>query len=119
MYNRTNCIENHEEITKSSVSAVMRAVGLVLFLCSMKDSTAACALCYAWLMAAKTQYGLCVGNQATLGGFFGMVTVLKWCPLRSPSRVPPTRWSLLCLVTVATLKTGLPAPPSGALYLMT
>lgn len=90
-------------------------VGLVPFLCSMKDSTAVCSLRSAPLVMAQHTIWVVFGNRATLGGFSGMVTILKWCPFCLPSRQPPTRWSRQCLVTVVTLA----APPSGALYLMT
>ena len=93
-------------------------VGLVPFLCSMKDSTAVCSLLSSPLRSAchgTNTIWVVFGNRATLGGFSGMVTILKWCPFCLPSRPPPTRWSCLCLVTVVTLA----APPSGALYLMT
>lgn len=90
-------------------------VGLVPFLCSMKDSTAVCSLRSAPLVMAQHTIWVVFGNRATLGGFSGMVTILKWCPFCLPSRQPPTRWSRLRLVTVVTLA----APPSGALYLMT
>lgn len=51
--------------------------------------------------------------------FSGRVTFLKWRPQSSPSLAPPTRWSLLCLVTATTLKIGSLPLPGMHFYLMT
>lgn len=89
-------------------------VGLVLFYVPWKIQQL-CALS-ALLATAQAQCGLCLGIGPLWEDF--LAWLLSWSGALSASLLGPTRWSRL-YGHRGNAENRLPAPPSGALYLMT